>query len=651
MTVDVERKGKKRIEVLFDYDPEKVKLIRQVSGRSFLRDPYNHWTVPLDMAVCRQLRELFGNELRIGPALRSWAQEAKREQDRLGSIAMANYADLPVLMKKLPPLWRALYFGPLRRTALKNGICESDLDFAEHVFSFIAGVPPWSRGSYQTADVRFLADAPAPLNANHQGLGKTVEAIAEIFEAGREEGWHLIIAPSSAVDGTWEPELEAWTASVADKVGIFACYGKRADREHTLRAAIESSKPINFVVVNPAMVKFNKDPSNSGPMVIRAKEKEYRLACKCSRIKAAHWHYEPSYPELMDVFWDTIINDEVHKGNVRNQRTITGHSMMELKLNDGGKPVGMSGTPMKKKGADIWGILHWLRPDVFTSFWNFAGQFFHIEKNPFGQKVGELREEREAEFYRTLAPYVVRRTKREVLPWLPDKMHIPVMVTLTEKQQRQYDKMRDEGIALFEDAEIPQTSVLAEFTRLQQFANCYHTVAGGQMRPAADESAKLDALFEKLDEAGILDGSSNEQTVIFSRFKEMIVAVMARMDKLKVDYGVISGHTRDRRRLIEAFQKGELPVMLVVTSAGGVSLTLDAADTAHFIEPSWAPDEQEQAEDRIHRASRMHQVTIYTYLARNTIDEYVMETAFDKDEQHKRILDVRRLILANARDQ
>jgi SNF2 family DNA or RNA helicase len=165
------------------------------------------------------------------------------------------------------------------------------------------------------------------------------------------------------------------------------------------------------------------------------------------------------------------------------------------------------------------------------------------------------------------------------------------------------------------------------------------------MYPWALESSKLDALFDNLDAAGILDESSDDQVVIFSRFKEMILAVGHRLDKAKVKYGIISGETKNRRELKESFQDGRLKIMLVVTSAGGVSLTLDAADTAHFIEPSWAPDEQEQAEDRLHRASRMHQVMIYTYIARDTIDEYITETAFDKAEQHERILDIRRKIL------
>lgn len=647
--VVLQKKGN-RIWVTFPYSPDDVGLIRKIQGRSFSRNPHNHWAVPLDMTVCRRLRTLYGKRIIMDGNLRQWAVEQVREEGRLDSISMADHADLPVLRKKLPGLWRALYFGPLgKHFKDEHGGTEELLDAGEHVCSFLAGVEPWSYGSYQTADVRFMADAKAPLNANHQGLGKTLEAIGEIFEAGREIGWHLIIAPSAAVDGTWEPELEKWLADYAGTVGIFACHGKRRRREATLHAAMYSEAQVNFVVVNPAMVQFRKDKFNTGPMVIRAKEKEYRVACKCSRLKSAHWHYEPAYPEMMDIYWDTIVNDEVHKGNIRNHRSITGHSMTRLQLNDEAKPVGMSGTPMKKYGADIWGILHWLRPDVFTSYWNFAHEYFDVRKGYAGHpKVGILREEMEEAFGQALVPYVVRRTKREALPWLPDKMPVPVMVTLGEKQRKQYDKMELEGIAAFDEEDSPdiaQTSILAEFTRMQQFANCYHrSMAGGRMLPWPHESAKLDAMFEKLDEAGIPEGVADNPTVIFSRFKEMLDVVSYRLGKMKVEHGYIHGGVHERRPLIDLFQRGKLPVMLVVTSAGGVSLTLDAADTGHFIEPSWAPDEQEQAEDRLHRASRIHQVTIYTYIARDTIDEYITETAFEKDDQHKRILDVRRML-------
>jgi len=187
-------------------------------------------------------------------------------------------------------------------------------------------------------------------------------------------------------------------------------------------------------------------------------------------------------------------------------------------------------------------------------------------------------------------------------------------------------------------------NTLAQFTRLQQFANAYCELDLLEVLPTAS-SAKLDALFEKLEEAGVLDGSSEDQTVIFSQSRKMIELVHGMLEGKGVTSEVISGKsTADRAGQVKRFQAGDTKVLCVVTTAGGVALTLDAANTAHFIDEMWEPDAQEQAEDRIHRVSRLHQVTIYHYRARDTIDEY-KEATEGKRTAHEYILDVRRQLL------
>jgi SNF2 family DNA or RNA helicase len=166
-----------------------------------------------------------------------------------------------------------------------------------------------------------------------------------------------------------------------------------------------------------------------------------------------------------------------------------------------------------------------------------------------------------------------------------------------------------------------------------------------------EESCKLTALFEKLDETGILDGSGGK-TLIFSQFREMVELVNSMLEKKGVSTAIISGKTNQpgyRRAVMDRFQEGDLSVVCIVTTAGGVSLTLDAADSAHFIDETWAPDDQEQAEDRIHRGSRMHETTIYHYRGIDTIDETIAIESADKDRQHKFLLDERRKIIAKHR--
>lgn len=632
-TVDAELEGS-RIAVRFPYEPRLVDAMRTISGRAFVRTPDKHWTVPLDMTTCRALRKAFGDALAIGPSLRSWAVNAKREEEALGKIALSDSGTLSALWTKLPTLATAMHLGP-------KGKWMSE---AERTAGLAAP------GSYQAADVEFLVTSMAPLNANQQGLGKTPEWIAAVYEAGLEVGSHLVSAPTAAVDGTWEPELEQWQADAQVPVEVFACTGSKAQRQATLSRFVRSTAAVKWVVVNPQMIQYRKTTERTS-IARKAKPKEIKAGkcCTCDRLKDGHHHYAAAYPELFETAWTTIAVDECHKGNIRNHRNLTSFSMNDMTLAQGGKRHAITGTPMKKLGADIWGILHWLRPDVFTSYWRFAEMFFEVDKGRFGWSVGTLRKEMESEFFQYLQPYMLRRLKSEALPWLPPKQFIQVPVELTPKQWKQYQAMQAEGIAtLADESKVTTNNVLAEFTRLGQFANAYSDSRNGKVVPTR-ESAKVAAMWEKLEEAGILDGSSDEQTVIFSQYREMVelVADMLREEGVAVDIIAGGQNKRGQRRAIrEAFQSGQTKVLCIVTTAGGVSLTLDAADSAHFIDLAWAPDEDEQAEDRIHRASRIHNVRIYQYIAKGTVDEYRVQVAEEKATAHSYILDLRRQLLA-----
>jgi SNF2 family DNA or RNA helicase len=291
--------------------------------------------------------------------------------------------------------------------------------------------------------------------------------------------------------------------------------------------------------------------------------------------------------------------------------------------------------------------LHWLNPQVFTSYWRFADNYFHIDDNGYGKTVGTLRREMEEPFFRMLSPYVIRRTKAEVLPWLPDKHYIEVPCSMTEGQRKQYEQMEQEGIARLEQGSISTTNILAEFTRLTQFAfGKWVRGPGGKLVPTED-SGKLEALLDKMEEAGVFDDTSVKQ-LVFSQYREVTELVASALLQRGVQADIISGKQNkqgQRRAIREAFQEGTTQVLCIVTTAGGVSLTLDAADTVHMLDDMWSPDEIEQAEDRAHRASRVHQVTVYQYRSIGTIDAYRASTAAEKAVEHKRILDVRRQLV------
>lgn len=622
-----------RIDVGFPYSREDVRLIKTVGGASFVERPNKHWHVPLDLQACRSLRIAFGDRLTIGPNLRSWAIEERRREDTLGSLAQASTATLKRLPHALPSLYEAVHLGPLGRFMTPEQRAEAMLTPA----------------SYQAADAAFVAEAVAPLVGNEQGTGKTITYIAGIWEAGLEEGCHLVICPRAAVDGTWDPELRRWQEGSPKKVEVFACVDSTKDRYEALQRFVESDAPVKWVIVNKEMIRYIKDDTRTSKITMPVKGAKAQMdACYCSRSKGAHEHYVSKFPVLHNTTWTTLCFDEAHKGGVRNHRSLTSQSAENLKVAPNGKRAVLTGTPMKKKGgSDIWGILHWLRPDAFTSFWRFAGDFFQIEDNGFGKKVGDLIPGREQALFAALAPFMLRRLKSEVAPWLPPKHYVDVPVFMSAKQAKQYAKMEQDSVVSVSGQDVTVTNTLAMFTRLKQFANGLCEVRDGELVPV--ESAKVEAMLEKMDEAGMFDEGATRKQLVFSQSKRMVkfVAEQLRAKGLKVD--VISGDNNksaERKRIMSDFQEGDTRVLVIVTTAGGVSLTLDAADEVHLLDEMWSPDEDVQAEDRAHRVSRIHQVTIFIYRAIGTIDEYVADTKEEKAATHEFIMDVRRKIMS-----
>lgn len=635
MKVNVEKSRGARIEVRFDYNRELVSKIKDIPGRTFndTNKSDKHWRVPLDMATCRLLRETFGTALVIGPELRQWAIEANRTESQLGSISTATSAELRLLPTLLPKLHRALYVGPL-------GIGQPE----EALDAMMAAAPA---GSFQTADVAFLAAADNPLSANQPGLGKTLTAIGAIYERyGANVGKVLVVAPKVALESVWQKELLAWQPAPT-----FLMDGNRSQCEEVVEAFAKADT--GWLIVNPEKIRLRKDPTNQGQVALAAKEKDWAKACKCDRLKDPHWHYASPFPELQDTKWTAVIVDECHKGAIRNSRTITAITLNGLKLLPDGKKMALSGTPMKNSAEDLWGVLHWLNPVEFSSLWTWAYRWCEILTNDHGYKsIGPLRLDRKEEMFRSLTPYVLRRTKAECLPWLPPKTILSVPCHMTPKQQKQYTEMSQEAIVTLGNDRIPATNVLSEFLRLTQFAITSWTIQGGKLVPSED-GGKLEQLDELLRERGIFEDECEEKVVVFSQFREVVEMVVRHLRAKGVDVVTITGAVNkrgERAAIQKAFQaQGGARVIVMTTTAGGVAITLDAADTVIFMDEMWSPADMEQAEDRVHRASRIHQVTIYYLRTVDTIDDYRMETVGSKAELHKEVLDIRRQYLADRK--
>jgi SNF2 family DNA or RNA helicase len=610
-----------KIEVQFRYDPDLVKCIKEVPGARFVGkdDGGPMWVVPLNLDIARRLNEEMGpNTLVLGRALKVWGREATKREANLHALASIDSVDIDELKiaTKLPEL-------------------------AE-----------WFRG-YQRADVKFLA-ATSALNLNQPGLGKTTEVIAAIFEADLEDGQHLVVAPKTSLETVWRMEIERWTAGLEKPHEVITYSGEMTKRmrEEAIEefwACVDDDWPVWFICT-PDTVRMGQEPNVEEWSSFTIDEYHKTGLPNCSGKKASSSKFAQAvcFPD---------------QGGVRAKRRYA-----------------MTGTPMAGRPIKLWGALRFLYPDQFTSKWQWAKTWLDVNNNGYGSDIGGVQPGREDDFYRSLAPYVVRRLKSEVLPQLPAKQYTDVWCEMTPKQKKQYDDFAARAEANIEGMQLNALGILAEYTRLKVFADaycdnmtekivncskcketpgefegstcpsCLGTGKRTQQHPIpSNESGKLPYLLERLEEAGIDpdDPAGDSCAVVATQFKEIANMVHAWLNHKGIHAEKITGDTPgpERARIQQVFQEGKVGsprVVVMTTTAGGVAITLDRADTVHILDETWVPDDQEQLEDRVHRASRMHQVMVYYYRSRGTVEEAIALTVQDKSKINKEILDIRR---------
>lgn len=603
---------------------------KRVPGGLFRR-PDKVWHYPLAIDTCHALRQAFGDELRVGLDLSRWYRAKAAETDAHRALAAAGDAPLARV-----PAALTSWLRPYQRAGAK-----------------------WIANAYRNGGI--VADTP--------GLGKTAETIAGLLEAD-VRGPVLVACPRPSVKRVWGKEL----AQHAPGVPVYLCQGTRAQRQRVLNKFSEDVKygpdELRVVVVVAEMLRVEmgdpcytpggkisgmcpqvrKQPGGQCPLhwqesALRNEEKDERRREK---------DFVPvgfSFPELFDTKalgggWATVILDESHRllGSLTVAKgNLMGKGLKMLPERTEVRRYALSGTPFGKGGRiqGMFGTLNWIWPDEYTSFWRWAMAHFVVQEkiiNRAGATAKEVKglkgvnpqassEEQTAameEFLRTLGARVLRRTKGEVLPELPPKNIVEVVCDMTPQQRKQY-----KAFATFAEAKVPGGVVtanggLALLTRERQVANGEIRKDGTVVR-FTGESGKLDRLWEKLDEHGILDGAPGPKLVIASEFTEFLDAICGRLRADGVAYLRIDGKTSDKKRdvIMEEWQAtttSTLRVLVVSSKAAGISITLDAADEMHIIDEMWNPEENEQLEDRIHRASRMHQVTILYYRTEGTID-------------------------------
>ncbi len=621
---DKSTRRKARIRLTYKFDPEVISKIKAIPGAEFI--PHSKGgpaqDVPLDLISAKMIREAFGDKLTLSPALRKWGRSQVATARNLSSLSLATTAHLTRLPDKLPALYRALHVGPIGR------------DMTPEQFEAAMLEEP----SFQCADVAFMARPSNCANANQPGMGKTLETIGAVYEGDFENGPKLVIAPVTSLEAVWLTELETW-----QEQPVLLAEGSKALREEALWWAKEWTKQGKdfWLLVSPAMVQIRKRRIITEAGV--EDEEEYVL-----------------YPQISGIKWRVITLDEFHKMGLGNTTTGTARACYDLEAD---KKIALSGTPIGGNAKKVFGLLKFLDPANHTSKWRWFKTWLDVTTKRYDKRgggegrsseVGDIREDRRADFDDMLSRYLTRRTKAECLPWLPPKQYKDIWATMDGKQQEQYEEFAREAEIRIEEHHLAATSILAEYTRLFQFADAQQTIIGvdedgkALLRPTMN-SCKIPHVMQILDERGIRgsDPEGDEQVVIFSQFTQIVDMLCEHLSKQGIPTLKITGKVtgaRKRGKIQREFQSDTGPRVLVMnTMAGGVSITLDKASTVVFLDETWNPDDQEQAEDRCHRASRIHQVLCIYIRSKGTLEEYRQGVVQEKAGVNYNILDARRM--------
>lgn len=626
MSFDGDKESKFRLK--FDYYKSHVEKCKELPGSRFVPEKEGgpHWTVPVSLDVARAVRAAFPDCLWLSTAVKAWGKRVVSHERNLTSILSAEKHELSVIPAGGKDLYKALRLGP-------KGRFMSDDEIEE----YLAG----ETDSYQVADVAFMAACANPLNASEMGTGKTLATLATFVET-EIKGPHLVVAPLSSLKTVWRKEVATWLPGYSTVV----VQGTAADKARGIakaRRLITSGLSDRLVVItNPATVRLRGIY-------------EMRANVRTGKMQRVEVSTEPENPFFQEQPWGVVVLDEFHKMGMNEPSTLMSRGTRQIKAQ---KRIALSGTPMGGKPLKLFGVLQWLEPKEFTSKWNFAENFLQISVNNGGyREIGGVKPEREDDFHRMLSRYMVRRTKREVLPWLPEIQRIEVDVPMLSAQAKQYEKFAQDAEIRIDDQKLSAAGILAEYTRLKQFANAECTVTVTEewdedvqdlvpkVRPVPTKNSnKLQQLFEILEELGIDDPESTEQIVIFSQFVAMVEMIASALNEKGIPTEFIHGGVAADKRvdMQERFQKeGGLRALVMNTLAGGVSITLDRASTVVFIDETWDPDDQSQAEARCSRASRIHQVTAYYLRSEGTVEEHIRDITQSKQFVNFNILDAR----------
>jgi SNF2-related domain/Helicase conserved C-terminal domain/SWIM zinc finger len=334
--------------------------------------------------------------------------------------------------------------------------------------------------------------------------------------------------------------------------------------------------------------------------------------------------------QFKDLRFDYCILDEAQA--IKNAGTL---SAKAARLLSADHRLALSGTPVENHLGELWSLFEFLNPGMLGS----ASVFGRAGRNPDTATRSVLA--------RALRPFILRRTKGEVARELPPKTEQTIYCHLEPRDRKLYNELRDYYRARLlknvggDGMSQMKFQVLEALLRLRQVA-CHPGLI--DKNKTAEPSAKIDTLLAQLDQ--VLE--EEHKALVFSQFTSLLSILRARLDKTGIPYAYLDGRTRDREAEVDRFQNSrDVKLFLISLKAGGLGLNLHAAEYVYLLDPWWNPAVETQAIDRAHRIGQTRQVFAYRLIARDTVEEKVLELQQTKRDLADAIITADNSLLQN----
>lgn len=407
--------------------------------------------------------------------------------------------------------------------------------------------------------------------ADDMGLGKTLETISYISLL-KENKPILIISPKSVLYN-WGDEFKKWK----QKIKVTIIDGNKNERKNMIES-IDNHKKEVFLSSYDMLRQDLELYDNKKFQVVIVDEAQYIKNASALKSKA-----------------------------VKNIESVNRFAL--------------SGTPIENSLSDLWSIFDFLMPGYFSSLDKFKKEYENDET-----KNDDLK--------RKVKPFILRRTKKEVLSSLPPKTTNVIKVTLTDKQKDLYTAYLARAKAdLFSSGEISPISVLSALTKLRQICVDPSTFIDNYDEMSSKISITIDTIKTSLE--------NGHKVLVFSSFTSVLEHLRSYLDSEVIPSYYICGQTKGELRLSLANKFNEednVNVMLVSLKAGGTGLNLHGADIVIHIDPWWNFASEEQASDRAYRIGQTRPVFVYKFIAFDTIEEKVLSLQEKKKELYDSII-------------